>query len=100
MTEQAEAAAPRYQVQNLTPAERVALAQNRAEHLALALDGGEDPRKLIDRLVTGYGARHDTSRDPARLTCLGIATSCTCGPHGLLRNWIAAVWRKTGKAVA
>ncbi|WP_223638887.1 hypothetical protein [Rhodobacter sp. TJ_12] len=91
-----------YKVSDLTPAERTALAQNRAEALALALDAGEDPDALIARLVAGYGAKYTTSRaaTPDRLTCLGIATSCTYGAHGLLRNWIAAVWRKTGKAVA
>lgn len=70
-----------------------------AEEFALALAAGDDARGLIMRAV----AEHDASwrkGDTDRLSIHGVTSSCTCGPHGLLFNWIGAVFRKTGKVVA
>lgn len=81
-------------------ADQAAVLLDRADSLSLALKSGADPRELIAELTTKFGAVHDTRREPARLSCLGITTSCTCGPHGLLTNWIARVHRIVGKVGA
>lgn len=74
-------------------------AEELADNLALALQAGDDARGLIMRAVADEGA-HWSKGNTDRLSIHGVTSSCTCGPHGLLTNWIAAVRRKTAKAGA
>mgnify|MGYP005998649311 CR=1 FL=1 len=52
-------------------------------------------RKIIDDLVAEEGAAYRSgSGDGYRLTLAGIATTCTGGDAGLLRNWVNAASRR------
>ena len=52
-------------------------------------------RKIIDGLVAEEGAAYRAgSGDGYRLAMAGIATTCTGGDAGLLRNWVNAASRR------
>ena len=52
-------------------------------------------RKIIDDLVAEEGAAYRSgSGDGYRLALAGIATTCTGGDAGLLRNWVNAASRR------
>lgn len=75
-------------------------AETMANSLERELADGADARQLLKRNSGPEGMRWTEGSVTDRLSYAGITATCTCGPHGLLTNWIAAVRRKAAKAGA
>jgi len=75
-------------------------AEIMANSLERRLTDGADAKQLLESNSGPEGMRWTQGSVTDRLSYAGITATCTCGPHGLLTNWIAAVRRKSGKAVA
>lgn len=54
---------------------------------------------VVKQLVDEEGGRHSRSNGAEVLRLAGLQSSCTTGPHGLLRNWQNAARRKIASAL-
>ena len=71
-----------------------------ANEIRTRLTDGQDAVSVLAWLTGFMGFQWSRDCDPQQLRGLGIACSCTAGPHGLLMNWCAAVDRKCGRVPA